>query len=54
MCVVLVVYVEVGKLFDFDFMLLIIVMEFLLLMMIFDKMVFGLVGKVFDDCDEFI
>lgn len=47
-------HAEAGKLFDFDLTLPIIATEFLLLMTILDKTVFGPVGKALDDRDELI
>merc|ERR1711966_465552 len=45
---------EPGKIFDFNLTLPIIATEFLLLMVILDKTVFGPVGKALDDRDELI
>ena len=45
---------EPGKIFDFNLTLPIIATEFLLLMVILDKTVFGPVGKAIDDRDELI
>eukprot|EP00982_Pelagococcus_subviridis_P000123 860-Pelagococcus_subviridis.AAC.4 len=45
---------EPGKIFDFNLTLPIIASEFLLLMVILDKTVFGPVGKALDDRDELI
>jgi F-type H+-transporting ATPase subunit b len=45
---------EPGKIFDFNLTLPIIATEFLVLMVILDKVVFGPVGKVIDDRDESI
>jgi len=47
-------HAEAGKLFDFDLTLPIIATEFLILMTILDKTVFGPVGKALDDRDELI
>ena len=47
-------HAEAGKLFDFDLTLPIIAVEFLTLMVILDKTVFGPVGKTLDDRDELI
>ena len=47
-------HAEAGKLFDFDLTLPIIATEFLLLMTILDKTIFGPVGKALDDRDELI
>ena len=53
-CAVPAAHAEAGKLFDFDLTLPIIATEFLLLMTILDKTVFGPVGKALDDRDELI
>jgi hypothetical protein len=45
---------EPGKIFDFNLTLPIIAAEFLLLMVILDKTVFGPVGKALDDRDKLI
>lgn len=45
---------EPGKIFDFNLTLPIIATEFLLLMVILDKTVFGPVGKAIDDRDKLI
>merc|ERR1712100_519233 len=45
---------EPGKIFDFNLTLPIIASEFLLLMVILDKTVFGPVGKALDDRDALI
>ena len=45
---------EPGKIFDFNLTLPIIATEFLLLMVILDKTVFGPVGKALDDRDKLI
>jgi|TARA_B100000482_G_scaffold178846_1_gene150235 F-type H+-transporting ATPase subunit b len=45
---------EPGKIFDFNLTLPIIAAEFLLLMVILDKTVFGPVGKALDDRDALI
>ena len=45
---------EPGKIFDFNLTLPIIAAEFLLLMVILDKTVFGPVGKALDDRDNLI
>lgn len=45
---------EPGKIFDFNLTLPIIATEFLLLMVILDKTIFGPVGKAIDDRDELI
>lgn len=43
-----------GKIFDFDLTLPIIAAEFLILMTVLDKTLFGPVGKTLDDRDELI
>jgi len=45
---------EPGKIFDFNLTLPIIAFEFLALMVILDKTIFGPVGKALDDRDELI
>ena len=45
---------EPGKIFDFNLTLPIIATEFLLLMVILDKTIFGPVGKALDDRDALI
>lgn len=45
---------EPGKIFDFNLTLPIIATEFLLLMVILDKTIFGPVGKALDDRDQLI
>merc|ERR1711943_148733 len=45
---------EPGKIFDFNLTLPIIASEFLLLMVVLDKTVFGPVGKALDDRDALI
>ena len=45
---------EPSKIFDFNLTLPIIASEFLLLMVILDKTVFGPVGKALDDRDALI
>ena len=47
-------HAEAGKLFDFNLTLPIIAAEFLALMFILDKTMFGPVGKALDDRDELI
>jgi F-type H+-transporting ATPase subunit b len=47
-------HAEAGKLFDFNLTLPIIAAEFLTLMFILDKTMFGPVGKALDDRDELI
>lgn len=47
-------HAEAGKLFDFNLTLPIIASEFLILLFILDKTMFGPVGKALDDRDELI
>ena len=47
-------HAEAGKLFDFNLTLPLIATEFLILMTILDKTMFGPVGKALDDRDELI
>lgn len=47
-------HAEAGKLFDFNLTLPIIAAEFLTLMFVLDKTMFGPVGKALDDRDELI
>ena len=47
-------HAEAGKLFDFDLTLPIMAAEFMALMFILDKTMFGPVGKQLDDRDELI
>ena len=47
-------HAEAGKLFDFNLTLPLIATEFLILMTILDKTMFGPVGQALDDRDELI